>query len=163
MLNTFSRKINLTKKIVINIFIISIIFLPVASNAAFYDIEYGPDSKGMADYSDEDAEKENKNIVEEKNSSGEEKTIKNEVIKKEEKDENEAKEENELKAENAIKDEEKGQTVEEENSIEKANADDSNIQIGKTENKEIYYVLGTIIAIILIGVIIKKNGAGKKK
>lgn len=69
MQKTSSKKIKLIKILINILLIIQVVFLPIISSAEFYDIEYGPDSKGMADYTDEAADAESKNTVNEKKSS----------------------------------------------------------------------------------------------
>lgn len=53
-----------TKKIIVMIIIVTICLTPIFSYSAFYDLEYPPDNKGRADYTDEEAdeEKSKKNV-----------------------------------------------------------------------------------------------------
>lgn len=54
-----------TKKIIVMIIIVTICLTPIFSYSAFYDLEYPPDNKGRADYTDEEADEEkNKKNVE---------------------------------------------------------------------------------------------------
>lgn len=59
------------KKVFI-LLIIELITVSVISNSAFYDIDYGPDSKGMADYTEEETKKESQNQLNTSNNNSQE-------------------------------------------------------------------------------------------
>lgn len=59
------------KKVFI-LLIVELILLSVISNSAFYDIDYGPDSHGMADYTEEEAKKESQDQLNTSNNNSQE-------------------------------------------------------------------------------------------